>query len=98
MSIITALSSPRTFSSPLLLKTFAMAMACAVVSVCCAASDVAPAVSAIQLPIGTLAAVPSAYMTFAAGVDAEPPPWLENTSSSKNPPSVPASAAPAAEG
>ena len=88
MSNIIALSSQRAFSNPLLLKTYAMivATACVVVIVCYAASNATPAVPALKSTIGTLAAMPIAYMSFPAGADAEPPAWLENPVSSENAP------------
>ncbi|MEZ0223291.1 MAG: hypothetical protein ACAH83_01965 [Alphaproteobacteria bacterium] len=92
MSFIAVLSSARAFARPMLVKPFSMSLACAAVIVCCAVYDATSAASAMQ---AAPAAVKGAFMTFAVGSDAEPPPWPENVAGTENAPVVVASAAPA---
>jgi hypothetical protein len=95
MSVISVLPTLRAFASPMLVKTLSIGMTCAAVIVCCAVYGPTPAASAMQIPIGTPAAVKGAYMTFAAGSDAEPPPWPENLAPVESKPVIVASVAPA---
>lgn len=90
MSIITALSDRRSAIGTMIVKTFFVGFASAVVVASVAVYHPTPAISAVKLPPAPPAVVVP-YMVVVEGIDSEPPPWPEDFTQPEKLPVVAAS-------